>query len=235
MENALITRSRKTPLGEKKIQSWNPAWRALIASKSASREQSERARRLILGDGHCFFRRQIPEFANLFCERERERSASRAPANLITARGLQLQQSGKKHNPAAAEEGIILLRRCSPEWRAPLLPPYRSPTLLLPLLHHLYLFTAHPLQQPPHLFFYIYTRQKPTSIIALQYNVIKLLERAGTTRRAHTQQENVRNWNSPGTPRINKQRADEIHFHSFLRLPFATRRYNFAAPFAEWQ
>jgi hypothetical protein len=71
-----ITRSQKRmALLEKssKFKAEIHAARLLISSKRASWEQSERARRLILGDGHCFFRRQIPEFANLFWERKQVR------------------------------------------------------------------------------------------------------------------------------------------------------------------
>ena len=146
---------------ERKIQSRNPHGSlAHFEQKSVLRtirasEEAYFGRRLL------FLSQANPRVCQLVLGTKA--NAGEPPANLITARGLlQLQQSGKKHNPAA-EQGIISLcaRRCSPEWRAPLLPPYRSPTLLLPLLHHLYLFTTHPLQQPPRrTFSFTYTRAK---------------------------------------------------------------------------
>jgi hypothetical protein len=157
-------------------------------------------------------------------------SAGEPPANLITARGLlQLQQSGKKHNPAA-EQGIISL--C-----AEVLPRVTSAfiaTISFANFTSSFITPSLPLYNPstaaaaaPYLFFYIHTRQKPTSIIALQYNVIKLLERAETTRRRRPLSLSLSLLSAsrpaieiPHRARINKYSAPMryifTHFYGFL-------------------
>jgi hypothetical protein len=136
-----------------------------------------------------------------------------------------LQQSGKKHNPAA-EQGIISL--C-----AEVLPRVTSAfiaTISFANFTSSFITPSLPLYNPStaaaaasYLFFYIHTRQKPTSIIALQYNVIKLLERAETTRRRRPLSLAAASRPAieiPHRARINKYSAPMryifTHFYGFL-------------------